>query len=536
MEFNVSTASSREEAVLTELLSETLRAEIDSDSIIPDTTPDVEAVLLCEAFPRLDEPILENGIVTLNGTVRYQVLLLTEGGVLTNLGFNEPFTLKKEVPGASDDAVILAVPTLDYAAAKLVNPRKLHLRSQTNVDLRVWEPICPCPEIRGAETLDDDMNLQRKLCRIPTAVVLSASENDIPVSTDIELTSGDPPAAEIVSVSVFLTPSEVKPRGETTDVRLEASLTALYRSEEGNYFTAGKKMPLEQTVAIAAADCADWIANAVPGPVNAAIAANGYGEMKTLEIDFTYDLVLYGFCRRTVEGVSDMFSTEFHTETESAAIPVTRLHRTYSTGLSVNASFDRSGLTTDHARDIFTGTAVPKDLTVTADPARGKITVEGKLDITLVIEGAPEGDSETNFTSIRESYPFRCELDAGDLTGNETFIPSCFVTGLRFRMDQNTLYADIELCLRVLTLQSEKTVTVSAVDLDRTRPASYPAAPIVLCYPTHNETLWDIAKLYRVTEAEIKEANHLDSADITGKAVLLIPKKQTKKAAFSGIV
>lgn len=45
---------------------------------------------------------------------------------------------------------------------------------------------------------------------------------------------------------------------------------------------------------------------------------------------------------------------------------------------------------------------------------------------------------------------------------------------------------------------------------------------MTLCYPSQGETLWEIAKRYRTTQAALLSANHLGEGELP--AVLLIPR------------
>ena len=80
-----------------------LRAEVITDSIIPDTVADVERILLTTATPMMDGYYIGENTLEIEGSVTYQVLLLVEGGELANLTITEPFSLKQDVSNSSPD-------------------------------------------------------------------------------------------------------------------------------------------------------------------------------------------------------------------------------------------------------------------------------------------------------------------------------------------------------------------------------------------------------------------------------------------------
>jgi hypothetical protein len=77
---------------------------------------------------------------------------------------------------------------------------------------------------------------------------------------------------------------------------------------------------------------------------------------------------------------------------------------------------------------------------------------------------------------------------------------------------------------------------VSVVDLNKDVPIKHVNMPFTLCYPCGNESVWDIAKYYKITEESIISTNSLENGDIVGKKVLLIPQNSKREAVFSKVI
>lgn len=526
----------KDDCVLTRQFAGDLRAEVMTDSIIPDTVADVEKILLTTATPKIEGYYVTDSGFEVEESVTYQTLLLTESGDLTTLTVTEPFTLKQEVALPSPDCQMILIPTLDYVTARLVNPRKLNLRSQTGVSARVFCCQSAKPDVSGTETLDDDLSLQRQIASVNTTAVLSTEDMNIPASHDVELDSNAPAAAEILLSRVALRPTEVRFRGNEADVRTEARLSLLYRTEEGNAFASEKTFLLERTVAVPTFENAEWLATAAPGAVNAQIAANAYGEMKVIELDFPYDLSLTALYGVDVDTVTDMYSTEFECDTAYRTLPIQKLHRMYTTNLTVNASSSRADLGGEAVRAVFDGFVTLKNGSVTYHEDTRKLIVEGTAEIAMLGENNAVEGSDPLYSPMTFSYPFRCELDAGSVPKEADFILDCALANTKFRADSSNLYADIELVIRVMAMDTSNVSCLETLHLDRTTPVTHREAPITLCYPSREETLWDIAKEYRMTEESIMLSNNMASDDISDRKVLLIPRAQPKKPMFSKVI
>lgn len=528
--------SGKENQALSELTKTLLRSELSSDSIIPDTIADVENILLSTATPRIEEKTVRDNTLEIEGNIIFEILLATENNTLSSLTLTEPFSLKQTIEGLNEDCHLMMFPTVNYVATKLLNPRKINLRSQIDIPLHVFCPRSLQTDVIGTESLDDDMNLQRSLSTFISADMAVHEENLIPASYDIELDSSSPPAAEIVSTRLCLHPLEVRRRNDEADLRIGAFVSVIYRTEEGNYFTADKNFMLEKTLTDAIPERCEWSASAIPGEISAEIASNSYGEMKIIEIDFNYDLLLNTINNKNITLVNDMYSTEFECESKRMALDISRLHRVYSSGLTVNSSVLRENVNGEKLRSVFGGSVLLKEETVTYLEDKGKLLIEGNAKIDLIGENNIFDENDRLFTPLHYEYPFRCEIDSGEDLQNSNFIVSSSVNDIKFRTDSSHIYTDFEITTRVIVLDQATAEHVEELRLDRTSPVNRSVAPITLCYPSGRESLWDIAKYYKITTDQILSANNLSNADIDGKRVLLIPRSEPKRPVFSKVI
>ena len=130
-------------------------------------------------------------------------------------------------------------------------------------------------------------------------------------------------------------------------------------------------------------------------------------------------------------------------------------------------------------------------------------------------------------------YPFKCELDVGEINEKVTYTVSAHVTDVRFRCDQNKIYCDFESAIMSVITETVESRYLTEIVINKAAPVADPYAPITLCYPSGDETLWDIAKYYKVTTDGIATENKLENENISGRKVLLIPsfKKSTTTRA-----
>ncbi len=463
----------------------------------------------------------------------FQVLLLTEENALSNLVYHEHFETKISVDGITDDCIIKLKPSMEYINAHTVNPRKLNIRSQVNTDVHIFNTNSVEPEIIGAATIEDNINLQKNHIRFKTAKALISEEKNITASYDIELDSASPQAEEIIMCQVNLTPSDVKFQNNRADIRIDAVMNCIYRTDAGEYFSTEKPFSLEKSIDGFEADSFEWIAKTATDSVSAKISANSYGEMKVLELDFNYDIELLGIKNIELEAVCDSYSIEYDCETELSEKNITVFKRYFSSNFSVNSNSPRTEINAENAKNVFAGSVEIKNVHSEYNKEKKKLITEGTAVIHLITENNIQDENDPAFGTASYEYPFKCEADTSDELSSSMLSAECTASNIRFRADSQNLYSDFELSVKILALDSINQKYISAVSLKKDSPVSHIMSPMTLCYPSGKETLWDIAKYYKITSDSIIASNGMQNTDISEKKVLLIPKYASKKPTFT---
>ena len=506
--------------VLTEIYSGTLMSEDSTDYIVPEYIPDTAKILLCTAAPVIDSQFTDGGNIGIEGTVYFSLLLAGEDGTVSGLSFSEPFSAKTAVDGCDDCCTVSLIPTVNYVTARLINPRKLGLRYQIDTEVRIFRKTSVEPEIIGAGSVTDMEGVRKRTVSVLTADIEAFEERGITVSEDVELDGSFPQIAELILCRVRLNPTEVRTTDNGADIRTDALVSCIYRSDSGVCVSAERKFNLEHHIDCDSGDGREWTACVSASPAEAKVTPNSYGEMKVIELDLTYDIGLTGFKNREIGIITDAYSTDHEVETANGEKDITVFGRCFACGLSLNAGAAKSEINAEDAVSVLTGAVNTKGVTARYEPEKHRLITEGDAEITVVYLTGEEngGLSRAAFTAH-----FRCETDAPESLPADSFIVSCSVGDAKFRTDQQNIFCDAELSLRVTAMGNVKTGYVSSVTLRTDEPAVHADSPLTLYYPSDGETLFDIAKHYRITDESIMSANSLTDASVSGRKVLIIP-------------
>ncbi len=521
--------------ILAPIGSLTVVGSVGTDFILPENVSDSEKILKSDCEIKIDEIFAGNGMITARGTACFNLLLLGEDGRLGSVRTSESFELKDVLEGVDDSSLLVYGGSEGECNCRLVNPRKLNLTADVSVNVFAMSEHNAVPNIKGTETIEDEMRLKRKQGSVDYMLPYSLSEKSIPVSHDINLDGNYPPMSEMIFSNVKVAPFEVKSVGNNVIVKSKAIFSGIYRSEEGNIFAIEKPFTLEKTLEADNADAYEWFANAVADDLTAEIAIDSYGDAKLIELDFNYDIILNGVRNISVDTVTDAYSTEYECNNAVAYAESAVYKRTYGSSLSVNASAEREGISAENVRAIMLGNVNIKDMVTEYSDEKKRLVTEATAVISAVCENNITSDTDPRYSSVVFEYPFKCELDIGEISANTDYNISVSVTDTRFRCDQNKIYCDFENTIRAVVSEKVAYGYLTEMCIDKNAPIITPYAPITLCYPSGGETLWDIAKYYKVTTDGIIASNNLESENISDKKVLLIPSYRKAKPSYAKV-
>lgn len=506
------------------------------DYIIPEDASDTAQILTSEAAVTVDNIEIGEKYVEISGKVTYDVLLLGEDDSLYGVTYTDDF--KSSVTNdqiTKDSKVSLSRPCV-RVISKLVNPRKIGLCGEITIPINAYSLVDPQAKIDGIETLNDEVGIQRQKNDVRTLKMVGLKHDGITVSHDIELDGNSPAMKKILYRHMDLVPYEIKGRNNNIETRIQANVTIIYLTEEGNVFSACKSFIIDNAVEYQDPDTYEWSSKASFYDLSTEIAANSYGEMKVIEIDFIYDIELIGSKNVLVTTFSDVYSTDYEYTSKNQNISVHNIKRTYSCSLSVNTSASRDELEAQNARNVLTASARIINTEIKYLEAKNKLVLNGEAEVNILCENATLGEDDNKYGSFVYKYPFKSEFECYDYCENDTYIPILSVTDIKYRADSSKLYCDFEAAIKIASYSNCSHNIITEMALNKEERLSRVNIPFTLCYPCGKESLWDIAKYYKITKESIISSNSLESDDITDKKVLLIPQFSKKDILFSKVI
>lgn len=124
------------------VLDTTICREETLESIVPDACPDILRICDTEGVVCLRDKVLQDGRVELSGSVRAALLYLPDGEEgIRRMEVELPFSCTLEHPALTPLCRVVALPRVQGADARLINPRKVLVRVDLAFCVQVYAPV-----------------------------------------------------------------------------------------------------------------------------------------------------------------------------------------------------------------------------------------------------------------------------------------------------------------------------------------------------------------------------------------------------------
>lgn len=492
------------------LLDTTLFQEETLEMIVPDACPDILRVVETDGKVLLRSKEAMDGRVELTGTIRACVLYLPDGeSGMRHLDVSIPFRACAEGKDIGPGCSVTACARLRRADTRAVNPRKVLVRAEAAIGVTVFAPMTEsvCSQVpdaaeRNVEQLTETQEVYLTAC---------VQEKPFSISEEVALSASKPAAAELLKSRIILCRGESKIIGNKLIFKGSADVSLLYRGEDDGVYAAGGELPFSQIMEVSGvgegADCDILLT------LSGADCTLTGGEGRT--VDVSLDLMAQAVIRepRALEILTDAYST---------GQPLDARWETYSLARRVDG-----GVRSQNAREVWeTGTPV-REITdcrlavgqVVRSQEGERLILTAQTEVTVLYTGE---DGELYAAQRQVAVP--CALDLPE--GCQCFCQCEGVGEVYAAPSAGGLEARFTLDFRYRAQSRQQITALSSLEPGESREGTGDQPSLVLRMLEQGERLWDVAKAYATTIADIISANELEDEAAAAGKLLLIPRKR----------
>ncbi len=479
------------------------------EQVVPDACPDILRIITTYGSVYASETSLHDGRAEVSGTVRAAVLYLPESGEgVEQLVLTVPFTQTFETPSEPGD-LLFASAELESVDARTINPRKVLVRANVRVTARVLRrrtveipATVNAPRSLGVRTLEE-----RTSHRIATAAACKA----FTVSDVIEL-GGAPAMKDIIRSKVSFTVADCNIIGRRAVFKATALVETLYRAQNGAVCSHRAEVPFSQIVETEGLeDGAEVVIVLRATGMTSAVRHEDGGRAYEFSVSAEAQTVAYSAHEFAV--LADLYSTSQRAETENGTLELETFIRHEERRATVRATLE-TGAEAREAEDAEVCFTAP----ATSRGEDGILRVTSNADVRVRYTGE-DGTQYQTRGRIPVSIDVTGEGDCScELRVESAALSAAVPGGIEIRLDV------------AATLEETRTETVSFVrhaKLEEYGEDAPPRPSVVLRYPQDGETMWQLAKRFCTTEADIRDANGMaEDSPPDSKKLMLIPKRR----------
>ncbi len=516
-----------ENCMLTKYYDGSIISELSNEYILPDYLPDIKKIVHTKAQLKSDGKFKNGEKVENGGEVVYTVIYISDGNEIKSVTYSDEYNGMQNVPGMDENDVLISEEYVDQIIFRALNPRKISLRSRAVLHFRIYRTECAYPELNGTE--EGIASLEKLEEEGVSFKYNEFDEKEINGTYDFE---SEKEIKDIIYCDMDFIQAECKYDGRALSVKCEGMIKYLYEASDSSINFECKRFPISHSFdeIQSYSDTEAFYVKFIPGTIKAAVNSNSFGENKMIETDFVYDINIFSYSPNSFIYSSDVFSTEYTEKSEYKNISPTHLNKAYKGSLSLNISKAKKDVGAENLNNIIDAYTVIKRGEIKREGDKNRLYVEATLE-WCVLYSTSDGGCDCYCAE----EPFRYEIE---YNGSEYYDCNVdlYVLKCNARSDDNNLYLDVEAGIDMFIYQEKKLSFVSKCSLEVSTEEDNGFAPVTLCYASDKDTLWDIAKKYKVTLEDISKANPISKNDVLNGKVILIPKRKKNKALYSKVI
>lgn len=494
--------------------------DISNDYTLPDYIPDVKRLANTDTRAVLHNVYINHNSIVYEGEVIYTALLICEDECIRNAVYSEEFSI--EVNSDTVDNLKCHECIAESSSIRLISPRKINCKTKVSLFSKNIAEQHVSPQYANVMRVEDESTFEKRFSQYEYMNIDEKSINSLHASHDIELSQDKEEISSIIYCKVDIFVNEQKHLENKLYLRGEVLVSILYESVNASYVKTKMRFPFSEIVddiegfngCMCRVDVND---------IRAAVRNNSFGEMKQIELDYTYNIVCRTYSTRTAEVINDIYSTAYDTDCTYGTVTPMRFNSVIFSNLSIEGEYGFEESEDVDTRIVDCICSV-EDSSVSVD--MGKLQVIGTLKCDVILNS----DSLTHHSY---SLPIKFEKTIDERISEVYSEYRIAIGECKGDINKNKIYVSAELMLSVMIAESYECKYVASVE---TKPIeNTDTSPMIIYYPGKDEILWDVAKKFKSTCSDIMSTNNMDSESLENIKVLLLPKKN-RKAVKSMII
>ncbi len=496
----------------------------EEDINIPDSKPDVAALVYEKGLVQIEEVKPTEDHVTIRGKICFSVLYQTreEGQKLVCVEGKIPFEEQHFMEGVRGTDAVKVKAGLEDLTVGVINSRKLSVQVLFNLEAVVeelYDEEAPV-DMYFEETSSP---LEYRKVKMDLAQVAIQKNDIFRIREEVNLPQNYPNIFNIIWSNTTLEEVEFKPLSENISIQGDVRIFVLYEGE-------GEEMPIRsyETVipfsgSVECHGCSDSMITDIGyeiGHKELDVRPDFDGEERMLGLELVLDIAMKLYEEESVEMISDIYGVTKEVECLEKEVNLKQLLMKIGGKSKVT---DRIKVKNPEARVLqllhSEGNVQVDNQSITEEG----ILLEGTVSVQIMYI---TGDDDSPYNCLKGMIPFSYTLEVPGISPTDSFTMHANAGQLQVVMidsEEMDVKAVLDFQAAVFRNIPQQLISDMKVsDLDMAKVNELPGMVVYVVHPEDN--LWNIGKRYYVPVERIKEVNELTSDEVRPGDKLLIVK------------
>ena len=482
-------------------------AESGADYTLPDYLGDVRKILFTECVAKEAGHFSDESGDEFSGIVVYDIVYLDAEGKPTRASFTSDYELRLKAD--EERARAICSPTVSSYSIRLNGPRRISARANVCASVKCirFDEI-----VQSGTAFDEGERLQRKESILNLRCAFASERCEREFAERVEWIEGAVADEVEVIYSTALAEVQRVSAGEGEAVLSgEVTLSALISNDGAPLYLSEKTVPFEVSVPMEGdldemklAGFADTVS--VTSSINPDEA--GVEVVVSAIVEF-FAVGEYNTKKKVSEDVFLAFGEVENTYRDYSYSELCDLE-SFSASGAFDIGLDK--LSSEKIRDIPYLSAVAK--IENAEARDGEAVLSGELRV-VGVASIIDDDGDISYTGLKFSVPFEQACKLGVLGGDDMRLEhTARVSRISALVDTDTAKISYKLSMNVVGSRARCARVLSSSEAVPSENGSKERS-ITVYYPTEDDTLFGVAKKYRVPVGRIAAANDISAATST---------------------
>lgn len=480
--------------------SEQTQIMVDGDIIVPDVKPDILKILQVDADAVVTKKETSDGKLTAEGDVHLKILYIPDcdGARIKSICTSFPFTYKLERTGIGENMCADVSADASKVEFRLINSRKMSVKTIVGLDVCV----CTSKELELVTGVADEA---AQVMRVPITLAAAAAdcERELVIKESLEIPSGKVSVSEILKIDTKINDKSIKAVTGKALVQGTVGASVLYAGDNSELEFAEFDLPFTEVFDVA--DLNESSECEIDYKIRDAYfetQEDSDGDIRIIQLELVVGAHIKAVDRVQTEIIDDCYMPRLQTELTRASetvdevICTPNMQNTMREIISIDGNAPKIiGVYHVVTKAEVSGTSVENN----------KIFVEGTIDAYILYL---TDSAEMPVYSYRKQIPFNASMEGeGAKPGMECDVKA------EVEHAGYSLNVANEVELRMILSVSAKIIRKRELALiksmDVTDNAEGAKRGIIIYFVQNGDRMWDIAKRYRASIAEIAECNEI---------------------------